>query len=143
MAVKPAALKLPKSIGACVDLYHDKREERLAVDKKSKEMKGEEVQLVDHIIANVSKKDEGGAVGKRYKAVVYTDPSYVVDDWEAFYKYLRKTGNFQFLNRAINQAAVKEFVEEQKPARPKRGWKPKLPPGMTTFNAVKLSVTKI
>jgi hypothetical protein len=136
-------MKLPKSLGACVDLYHDMREKRLAEDKKVKAMKVEEQEICEHLINNISKKDEGGAVGKRFKAIVKNEDAYTVEDWDKFYAHIKKTGQFDLLNRALNQAAVKERVEEQRPARPKPGWKPKLPPGVGTFNVTKLSVTKI
>lgn len=147
MAKEPKAAKppkLPKSLGACVDLYHDKREARLLEDKKVKAMKAEETFIQEHIINNVPKGD-AGAVGKRFKAVVKTEDVYQVEDWQAFYNHLKKTGEFDLLNRALNQAAVKERVDSQTRLSGKKGenWKPKLPPGVKTFTAVKLSVTKV
>lgn len=141
-AKKP--LKLPKTLGACVDLYHDKREVRLQLDRDSKEMKSTETEIQDHIIANLDKKTEGGAVGKRYKAIVVLDDIYQVEDWGKFYAHIKKTGEFDLLNRAVNQAAVKARVADQVRPSGKRGenWKPKLPPGMKTFTVTKLSVTK-
>lgn len=126
------AKKLPKSLGACVDIYHAKRAERLAANKLVEAMKAEEAAIVNHIIDNLSKKDEGGAVGKLYKGIVVTEDVPQVDDWEAFYKYIKKTGSFDLLNRAINAASVR--------ARWDAG---KVIPGMTKFTAVKLSVTKV
>lgn len=147
MAEKAAAVKppkLPKALGACVDLYHKLRQDRLAVDKEVKAMKANETFVQEHIINNVPKGDSG-AVGKLFKGIVYTDVVYQVDDWEAFYKHLQKTGEFDLLNRALNQAAVKERVDSQVRPTGKRGenWKPKLPPGVKTFPVVKLSVTKL
>lgn len=139
------AIKLPKSLGACVDLYHKLREQRLAKDKESREMKADETAVCNHIIDNLSKKDERGAVGKHYKAVIKTDDVYQVEDWEAFYKHIKKTGEFDLLNRALNQAAVKERIAMQDRPSGKKGenWKPKLPPGVKVFTATKLSVTKV
>lgn len=136
--------KLPKSLGACVDLLHDTREDRLAAGRKVDDMKKDESFITNHIIDNVPKGD-AGAVGKRFKAIVVTDDVYQVEDWEAFYKHLKKTGEFDLLNRALNQAAVKERVAMQDRPTGKRGenWKPKLPPGVKIFKAVKLSVTKV
>jgi hypothetical protein len=137
--------KLPKSLGACVDLYHKMRAKRLLADKESREMKAEETAISNHIIDNLSKKDERGAVGKEYKAVVKNEDIYQVEDWDAFYAHIKKTGEFDLLNRALNQAAVKERVASQNRPTGKRGenWKPKLPPGIKTFTTVKLSVTKV
>lgn len=146
MAKKPTVKmpKLPKSLGACVDLYYDEKQTRLEAAKSVAVLKEREDFVKDHIINNVPKGDSG-AIGQRYKGVVYTDTIYVVEDWDKLYKHLKKTGEFDLLNRALNQAAVKDRVEAQERPRGKRGenWKPKLPPGVGTFNAVKLSVTKV
>jgi hypothetical protein len=98
------------------------RQDRLAVDKEVKAMKANETFVQEHIINNVPKGDSG-AVGKLFKGIVYTDVVYQVDDWEAFYKHLQKTGEFDLLNRALNQAAVKERVDSQVRPTGKRGEK--------------------
>ncbi len=148
---EPKLPKLPKSLGACVDLYHEVREKRLAANKVTEEIKVTETFIANHIIDNVPKGDTG-VVGSKYKGVVKTSDVYQVDDWEAFYKWIQKNGNFEVLNRALNQAAVEEHVEALNTAidkfngklakdDPKR--KPrKMLPGVKTFKAVKLSVTK-
>jgi hypothetical protein len=143
--LKTKKLKLPKSLGACADLYHDTREKRLAEDKKVKEIKADETAIANHIIDNLEKSNEGGAVGKRFKALVKTETGYTVEDWDKFYAHIKKTGEFDLLNRALNQAAIKARVEMQDRPNGKKGenWKPKLPPGVGTFGIVKLSVTKL
>jgi len=150
-AAKPAAkkrkaLKIPKGFGACADLLHDTRDERLALQKEAKEIEGDEKAIKDHLIQKLQKGDEGGAVGKRYKAISYNDPMFVVDDWDKFYAHIKKTGEFDLLNRALNQAAVKERVADQVPPKSEAArakWKPKLPPGVASMNVVKLSLTKV
>jgi len=144
---KPAArkpLKMPKKLGACADLYRDKRELRLAANKEVEAMKAEETQIANHIIDNLDVGSKG-VIGERFKAVVVTEDIYQVEDWPKFYAHLKKTGEFDLLNKAINQSAVKARVEAQERPSGKRGenWKPKLPPGMAVFRAKKLSVTKV
>lgn len=150
MAKEPAAekspkkLKLPKSLGACVDLYHTMRQKRLAANKDVEAMKAQESEVSTYIIDNLSKKEEGGAIGTAYKGTIVNETIYQVEDWEKFYNHLKKTGEFDLLNKALNQAAVKERVAAQDRPAGKKGenWKPKLPPGVKTFTAFKLSVTK-
>lgn len=143
-AKEPKKLKLPKSLGACVDLYHGMRAKRLLANKDVEAMKAQETEVSNHIIDNLSKKDEGGAVGALYRGTIVEETVYQVNDWDKFYAHLKKTGEFDLLNRALNQAAVKARVADQVRPTGKRGekWTPKLPPGITTFNALKLSVTK-
>lgn len=142
---KPAVKmpKLPKSLGACADKYHETRTLRLAEEKVAAATKAVEDYIKEHIINNLPKGDTG-AVGRAYKAITYNDTVFVVKDWPKFYRHLQKTGEFDLLNRALNQAAVKERIEAQTRPSGKRGegWKPKLPPGVEAFPIVKLSVTK-
>lgn len=144
MAKLPVKLpKLPKSLGACVDYYHKLREDRLATAKVVVEKKAAEDSVKEHIINNVPKGDTG-AVGKEYIGKVYNDTVYQVEDWAKFYAHIKKTGEFELLNRALNQTSVQDRVDAQTRPTGKRGekWEPKLPPGVKRFNVVKLSVTK-
>lgn len=146
--IKPP--KLPKSLGACVDLYHETREKRLAANKVTEEIKVTETFIANHIIDNVPKGDTG-AIGQKYKGVVKTSDVFQIDDWEAFYKWIQKTGHFEVLNRALNQAALEEHITElnlkldqanAKVADPAKRKPRKMLPGVKVFKAVKLSVTK-
>ena len=149
LAAKPPKMpKMPKSMGACVDLYHDTREERLGVKRTMEAVQERETFVKDYIINNVSKGEDKGAVGKRFKGIVSTDVAYQVDDWDAFYAHIKKTGEFDLLNRALNQAAVKERIVDQEPPASLKGaalkkWRPTLPPGIKAMPIVKLSVTKV
>lgn len=142
---KKKVLKMPKALGACVDLYFTLRAARLEKDKEVGVMKEDEGLVREHLIRSIDKQSSLGAVGKTHKAIVVDDIQYTATDWPAFYKHVQKTGEFDLLNKAINQAAVKERVADQIAPTGKRGinWKPKLPPGIGRMNIVKLSVTKI
>lgn len=143
--------KLPKSLGACVDLYYDTRQKRLAENKVVEAIKADENFIANHIIDNVPKGDSG-AIGARYKGVVKTDDMFQVEDWQAFYKWIKANDAFDVLNRAINQAALGERVDglnekldlaNAKATDPAKRKPRKLPPGVKIFKAVKLSVTKL
>lgn len=145
-APKRKKLKLPKSLGACADLLYDTREERLTLKKEVDAIQAEETEIKDHLIQKLDKGNEGGAVGKHHKAIAKNDVIYRVEDWDKFYAHIKKTGEFDLLNRMLNQAAVKERVDMQTPPtapKARAKWKPKLPPGIGTMNIVKLSVTKV
>ena len=124
--------KLPAKLGGIVDDYHDLRQLRLALDKVVNAVKAEETRMTNHIIDNLNKHDEGGAVGKRFKAIVRQEQVPQVTDWSEFYAFVKKKDAFDLLNRAINKAAFKERLEQ--------GVKV---PGTDTFTALKLSVTKL
>lgn len=150
---KPAVKlpKFPKSLGSCVDLYHDTREKRLAANRVTEEIKAVETAIATHIIDNVPKGDKG-AIGARYKGVVKTEDVFQVEDWDKFYAFLKKTGSFELLNRALNQAAVREHTDvlnerldatNARQADPAKRKPRKMLPGVKIFKAVKLSVTKV
>lgn len=124
--------RLTAKLGSAVDDYHDLRQLRLALDKVVSAMKAEETRLTNHIIDNLDKRDEGGAVGKRFKAVIRQETVPQVVNWPEFYAFVKKKDAFDLLNRAINKAAFKERMEQ--------GVKV---PGTDTFTALKLSVTKL
>jgi hypothetical protein len=122
----------PKTkLGALVDSYHDIREVRLALTKVAAAVEEHEKAMLEHIIENVSA-DEGGVVGKRYKGIIKRETIPVVEDWDKFYEHIRKTRGFDLLNKALNRAAFKERFEAGKAV-----------PGCGTFQAKKLSVTKV
>lgn len=125
--------KLPKAkMGALVDKYHDIRELRLALGKVAEQVEAEEKRITEHIINNVDADAEGGAVGKRYKGIIKREQVPVPEDWDAIYAHIKKTGNFDLLNKALNRAAVKERWEDGKTI-----------PGVASTQVKKLSVTKV
>lgn len=124
--------KLPKTkLGALADELHDVRTVRLALSKIVEAVKAEEQRITDHIIETVSI-DEGGVVGKRFKAVIVRENTPVVEDWDALYAHILKKKEFDLLNKALNRAAVKERAENGKAV-----------PGVGSFQTKKLSVTKV
>jgi hypothetical protein len=135
---EPKMPKMPKSLGACVDLYYELRQERLAAEKAADAIKVREQFAFDHIINSIPKGD-GGAVGKRFKAIRTETAQYSIEKDEDFYAFIKKTGSFDLLNRAINQKAVRERLED--PKFLKRY--PTGVPGTKKFVKIGLSVTKV
>jgi hypothetical protein len=128
-----AKLKIPKSLGACADLLYDLREKRLAAQKVVDAFATDETALKEHINENLPKGDTG-ASGKHHHISVYTDPVPRIEDPDALYAHIKKTGDFDLLQRRLNNAAVKERWDDPKN---KKGV-----PGVGTFNVVKVSLTK-
>lgn len=135
---EPKMPKMPKNLGGCVDLYYDLRQERLLAEKVADALKKREQFAFDHIVNNIPKGD-GGAVGKRFKAIRTETDTYSIEDDQVFYEHVRKTKDFSLLNRAINQKAVRERLEDPKFVK-KFGAKV---PGTKKFVKIGLSVTKL
>lgn len=126
---------LPKSMGACADLYFAARTARLAADKHAADLKAEETRIANHIIDNMPK-DSTGAAGKSHRVQVVTKKKLrvVPEKWNDFYAWVAKNKAWDVLQKRISDKAIEERLQSPRP--------PKIP-GVETFNAVTVSLTKI
>ena len=123
---------LPESIGACADLYSEVRALRLAMDKEVKEVKARETEIQNYIIDNLSKSDDTGAAGLRYRAQIKTKEVPTVEDWPSFYAHIQETGSFDLLGKSLGKKAVEERLAAGDAV-----------PGVGTFQSVSVSITKL
>jgi hypothetical protein len=124
--------KFPKALGACADKLYELRAKRLAEQKKVDEIAAEETALKNHIIENLPKSEASGVAGKLARVTVVTKQIPQVQDWDAFYKYVKKTGSFDLMQKRLTDAAIKERWEAGKEI-----------PGVGHFNAVSVSINRI
>jgi len=124
--------KFPKALGACADKLFELRNKRLAEQKKVDEIAAEETALKNHIIENLPKSEASGVAGKLDRVTVVTKQVPQVKDWDAFYKYVKKTGSFDLMQKRLTDAAIKERWEAGKEV-----------PGVEHFNAVSVSINKV
>lgn len=123
---------LPASIGLCADLYAEVRELRLAMQKHVDAVKARETEIREHIIQNLSKSDDTGAAGKRYRAQIVRKEVPTLKDWNVFTSFLIKSGRFDLLHKRIADKPVKEMWEAGEDV-----------PGVERFHTVDVSITKI
>jgi hypothetical protein len=123
---------LPTSIGLCADLYAEVRELRLAMQKLVDDVKARESEVREHIINSLSKSDDTGAAGKRYRAQVVTKLKPTLKDWNAFTHFVEDYGCWHLLQKRMNERAVLDMLEEGESV-----------PGVEKFNAVDVSITRI
>jgi hypothetical protein len=124
--------KFPKALGACADNLFELRNKRLAEQKKVDDIESEEKALKAHIIENLPKSEASGVAGKFARVTVVTKQVPQVKDWDAFYKYVKKTGSFDMMQKRLSDAAIKERWEAGKEV-----------PGVEHFNAVSVSINKV
>ena len=131
----------PKSYGACADLYHDVREIRLQLKKLLEGgLEKLESALKEHLIAGLSKSDDTGAAGKRYRAQIVTKETYKVntdpeaDGWGVFHSWVRKNDRFDMLQKRLSDKAVADWHAEN-PGR--------IMPGLEKINLPDVSIRKI
>jgi hypothetical protein len=125
-------IKLPKSLGACVDKLFETRQKRLEIQKQVESFQELESALKDHIINTLPKSEASGIAGKLARVTVVKKVIAQASDWDAFYKYVKKTGSFDLMQRRLNDAAVKERWDNGEKI-----------PGVESFTAVTLSVNKL
>lgn len=128
-------MAVPKTIGACADKLYKLREERYELSRKIKEIEAEESEIKDYIINNLNKHDANGVSGKLANVKVKTEDIPVVNDWEAFYKYVSRTKSFDMLQKRINTKAIRERIEDKKDFASKAG--------IGSFTTVSVSITKL
>lgn len=124
--------KFPKALGACADRLYQLRAQRLSVQKQVDELWAEEKALKSHIIDTLPKSEASGVAGKLARVTVVTKDIPQVKDWDTFYKYVKKTGQFDLLQRRLTDTAVKERWEAGKEI-----------PGVEHFKAVTVSLNKV
>lgn len=128
---QPSKFKLPSTLGACADLWHDIREERLRLQKLVDAEEAKETTIREHFLRTLSD-SEGGAVGLRYKVTKDRGTKPVVKDWDAFWKYVLKNKATEFLQRRVSDGAIQERWDAGKQI-----------PGVEPFQYVKFSLTKV
>ena len=126
--------KFPKSMGVCADRLYEIRARRLAEQKKVEELEAEERALKAHIIDNLPKSQLTGASGKIANVKIVTKTVPQIADIDKFYGYIRKTGRTDLLQKRLNETAINEILESKKNA---------VVPGITTFDAKGVSLTKV
>lgn len=123
---------LPPSIGLCADLYSEVRALRLEMQKVVDAVKARENEAKEHIIQNLSKSDDTGAAGKKYRAQIVTKDVPSLKDWNAFTDFVVAHGRFDLLQKRISNKAVQDLWEDGEAV-----------PGVEKFRAVDVSITRI
>lgn len=133
MAIKEVVkYKFPKTLGACADRLFELRAKRQSAQKVADEIEAEEKAMKAHIIDNLPKSEASGVAGKLCRVTAVTKEIPQLKDSEAFFKYVKKTGRFDLMQRRLSDAAIKEMWDDGKEV-----------PGIDHFNAVTLSINKI
>lgn len=141
----PKGFKMPKTLGGCADLLYTTRQDRLGLNQVVDEYKTIESRVKDYVVENLPKSNATGISGKVASVSVETKDVPSPDYWPAIYKgivddymaHIKKKDGlqdsaFDLLSRALNSASVE--------ARWANSVKV---PGVKTFKAIVVSVTKV
>jgi hypothetical protein len=129
---KPKGFKIPKKMGEAADLLYTIRANRLDLEKQAAELKAQEGLLKQHFIDRLGKDQAAeGVVGSLCTVRVLSDVFPIVTDWDAVYEYIKKNGEFDLMQRRLNDKAVKDRWENGQSV-----------PGTDKMMGQKVSVTK-
>lgn len=132
--IKPAKekeFKIPKALGQAADLLYETRQARLDLQKAVEELQKQETLLKEHFINTLPISQASGVSGKAGVVKVVPKEVYQVKDWDLFYKHVKRTGDFDLLQRRLADAAYKERLEAGKTV-----------PGIEKFMTKTVSITK-
>ena len=103
MAKKKAKeeFKVPEELGTCADLLYTLRQDRLIIGQDVKEFEEREKLIKDYVINTLPKSNASGVAGAIAKVAVTTQDIPVVTDWDAFYKFVKRTNSFDLLQRRV------------------------------------------
>lgn len=111
----PKPVRLPATLGASIDLGLKLERERLAyqkeVEAKIAEMELREKTLDDHILGMLEAQGLDKAAGAEASVSLSKQPIPTVKDWGKFYAYIKKTGQFDLLEKRPARGAYRERVE--------------------------------
>lgn len=98
------------TLALCLE-WRTKRAERLALQKKVDEIEVQEKTLKEKILVQLRKSaSKAVSNGDRlFQLVPNLEPK--AEDWPKVYAYIQETGEFDLLQRRLNNAAVKERWE--------------------------------
>lgn len=129
---KQGELVLPRTPGECADLLYRTREARLAVQRQIEKLSKAEARLQDYFIETLPKSSSTGLAGSVARVQIELRTIPTVEDWPTLYAHVKRTGEFELLQRRLNEGAVRERWESGVKVA-----------GVGTFNAKKVSCTKL
>lgn len=123
---------VPQTMGRTADLYKDVRDLRLAMEKEVEHVKARESELKEYLINNLSKSDDTGAAGLRYRAQIVIKDIPRATDWPKVHQFVKETGRFDLLQKRLGEKAVMDMVDAGE-----------IIPGIEIAHIPDVSVTKI
>jgi hypothetical protein len=103
---------MSQDLGSTIDQLYELREQRLALDRKVKEMKEEEVRIREQIFELLAAAGLKRASGGIATAGITVKVVPLVEDWDLVHDYIRKTGEFDLLEKRIGKTAWRARVED-------------------------------
>ena len=124
-------MKIPKTLGACIDLMYKLKQESAVIEKSSETIKAQENEIEVHLLDSFGKSDLEGARGKLAVAGVNISTVPTVKDWDKLYAYILKNKAWDLLQKRASATAFRERWDDEV-----------VIPGVEAFTVIKLSLKK-
>lgn len=114
----PGKVRMPKRVAAKIDAFYAMQQKRIAYGKKIKEAESVLSSLKERedVVAKELAKDLRGMGASKMSGEVATfSPGetdvFTIEDWDAFYKFIRENDAFELLERRPGRGALRERLE--------------------------------
>lgn len=128
------ASKLP--IGSLADLLYELRQLGKVLGSLTtpfEDILPDTIKTVEEFfIQKLAVGESSGVQGRKSRVQITEQIIPVIQDWPKFYAHIKKTGEFELLNRAVNRASVTERWDAKKQV-----------PGVGKFHSKRVSCTKL
>ncbi len=128
----PKALKFPMKLGTAADTLFQLREKRYALQAQVDQLKEHENAVREYLFKALPKSEAEGVAGKlcRVRVVQKTKP--IVEDWTKVWAHIKKTGEFELLQKRLSDSSVKERWDSGKEV-----------PGVGSTSYLDISINKL
>jgi hypothetical protein len=128
----PPPLKLPKTLGAVIDLLFTMQQKREVVEATVSAMKEQEAAVEEYLRANFNEETLSGARGKVGQASLKPSVVPEIKDWDKLYAYISRTKGWDILQRRLSVTALRGRWDANK-----------VVPGVESKTIYKLSIKKV
>lgn len=108
----------PKTIGATIDKLKQIRDEVRSLTKQANDLKKDQYDLEVHLMGLMDEQGLEKSSGKLATASLGESEITSVEDWDAFYRFIKRHNAFYLLERRPAQAANKEARENRRGQSP-------------------------
>ncbi len=120
------------TIGVKIDQLHTLREQKRQLEEQVKQLQGQMAELENELIEQMDKQGVSRSTGVNATVSISSSTRPSVDDWNAFYAYIRRHKYYHLLERRPSVSGCNELLET----------KGKIP-GVVSFTQRKLNMRSV
>lgn len=120
------------TLGQMIDKMNDIREQKRVLSEQEKALSAQYDELKSEVITKLRAEDADKASGKKATASISENVVATIEDWDAFTKYVKRTGHFHLFQRRVSDPAFRELLEMKGAV-----------PGLTPFTKVDIRLTAL